>query len=149
MFDNGTYRIIQKFPTNGKTEDRLVGRFYVGAGQFSLIEDPLCLFRDQLIDGPMDEAHSKVLEHLLHSGYYCLIHEDEINEGHYDDLLEDMDIGVTEPDAEYLLITGDSEPQRIDVYGNNFVVNGQKLSDEEADELLFKVHQHEYRMIPL
>src|SRR4051812_6172309 len=103
MFDTGSYRIYHIYHTNGKHESQLVGRFVIQNGEFHVLEDHDKLMSDSLPDGPMDYAHEKFLWSLQHSGYYRIVHEDEINEGHHQGLVEDLDIGPTEPDAEYIL----------------------------------------------
>lgn len=149
MFESGTYRIFQVIQTAGKPEERLVGRFYIKGKMFHLLEDHDHLFRDSLPDGQMDEAHQKVIWNLMHSPYFRVVTEDEINQGFHDNLVEEIDLGQNKPDAEYLLSGYASEPLHMEMYGENAILDGKRLTDEQLSGIMNKVREDRYKLVPI
>lgn len=150
MFNKGVYSIFSIMPTNGSPEERFVARFLVDGKNFNVLEDHSNLLSDSLPNGLMDPTHFKILWRLMHSGYHKVVPENEINEGHYQNLIPDLDLGYTEPDQEYLL-TGPmlEAPKRVEMFGQNVIVDGQKLKPEELQDMMDRIHSHELKLIPL
>src|SRR6266851_2331960 len=150
MLKSGTYLLYELEPTEGKPEQHMVGRFMVEGDQFHILEDHNNILSDHLSDGLMTPNHQKALFNLLHSGYFRIIPEDEINEGHHEDQIEDLDIGNTEPDATYL-VSGPTldEPKVLEMYGDNCVLDGKKLSEEEIKGLMQNIHNDVLKLIHL
>ncbi len=145
-----TLKYISSRPTCGKSDERLVGRFMIKGGQFSILEDHNGLLEDSLPEGPMDERHNKILFGLIHSGYYKIVSADHINQGHHDDLVDELSLGNTEPDQEFI-VSGPTlhEPMRLEFYGENAIVDGEKLDDDKVKDLMDKIHSGVYRMVPI
>ena len=150
MLEPGTYRLYSIFHTMGKPEERLVGRFWINGGELHILEDHNNLLSDSLLNGKIDQKHEKVLWNLIHSGYYKVIPESGVNEGHYDDMAQDLDIGEISPDQEYIVsgATLDS-PMRLEMHGENLILDGKRLSEEEVKSFMSKVHSQEYTLVPI
>lgn len=141
------FRLYHVYHNDGAPEERLVARFMIHQGQFHILEDHDHLLKESLVEGPYDSNHERLINHLANSGYYRLVNENEVNEGHHDDILPDLDIGPVEPDAEYLLSTDAHEaPERVEMYGQNVIMGGRKLTEEETNELMARVRSGEYSL---
>lgn len=123
-----------------------MGRFLIQGKNFHILEDHDNLIQESIHDGPMDERHEKILWHLIHSGYFKVVHEDEVNEGHHDNLINELDIGPTEPDEQFILTGKEAEPQRVEIYGDVIILDGQKLEGEELNDFINKVREHTYKL---
>ncbi len=148
MFSPGTYRVYQVMHNEGAPHDQLVARFLIDDGAFHILEDYNYVLTDSLPEGLYDNSHDKVLSQLASSGYFKVIHESEANEGHHEGLIDDLDIGETEADSEYLIHKEGDEPQTLQMYGETAILNGRKLSDEELQDIMDKVKSEELTMHP-
>ncbi len=148
MFKPGTYRVYEILHNQGKPHDQLVARFLIDDGAFHILEDYNHVLVDSLPEGLYDEGHEKVLTQLSQSGYFKVIHEKEANEGHHEDLIEDLDVGDVEPDAEFLIHEDPNPPQTLQMYGQIAILDGKKISDEELQHIMDKVKSGEFTMHP-
>ena len=148
-FQPGSYRIYEIMHTQGTPHDQLVARFWINSEYaFHILEDYNHLLADTLPEGVFDNNHEKLLSQLSYSGYYKVIHEKEANDGHHENLIEDLDIGNVDPDAEYLIHEPGEEPKTLEMYGEHAILNGQKITDEELQQLMDKVKSEEVTMHP-
>ncbi len=147
-FQPGSYRVYEIMHNQGKPHDQLVARFLINDSQFHILEDYNDLLSDALPEGFYDASHEKLLNQLASSGYFKVIHEDEANQGHHESLIEDLDIGDINPDAEYLLYQDGEEPQTLQMYGDTAILNGRKISEDELQQIMDKVHSQELEMHP-
>lgn len=149
MFEKGTYRIHRILHTQGTPYEQHMGRFMIQDGQFHILEDYDNLMSDTLGEGLLDDTHKKFICKLTNSGYFKLIHEDEANQGLHDDLIDDLDMGPVEPDQEYIYLVPGSEPQRIEMFGENAIIDGRKLEENELRELVEAANEGLARMMPV
>lgn len=149
MLTPGSYRVFRIHHTQGGPLEQHIGRFLIQDGNFHILEDYDNLMSDIFPETPVDDYHKKGIWNLVNSGYYKVVHEDEANQGLHDDLIEDLDIGSVEPDAEYIYLIPGSEPQRIEMFGENAIIDGMKLSEEELRKLIEKANEGEARLVPV
>lgn len=147
--ENGTFRLYHITDSNSKPQDRLVGRFLIDGKQFFILEDHEGLLENSLPDGLLDNHHLNVIDKLNHSSYYKIIHENQLNQGHHDHLIEDLDIGSVEPEAEYILSGRNYAPERMEAFGDSILIDGKKIEDSEVNEIMNKVRLGEYKLIAI
>lgn len=147
--ENGTFRIYHIETSGSQPKDRLIGRFLIDGKQFFILEDHEDLLESALPDGMLDNNHLNTIDKLNHSPYYKIIHENQLNQGHHDHLIEDLDIGPVEPEAEYILSGRNYAPERMEAYGDSILVDGKKLEDQEVQEIMSKVRSGEFKLIPV
>jgi hypothetical protein len=147
-FQPGSYRIYEVMHNQGEPHDQLIARFLIDDNAFHILEDYNHLLSDALPEGLFDDGHERMLSQLASSGYYKIIHEDEANQGHHENLIEDLDIGDVEPDSEYIIHEEGEEPQTMQMYGEIAILNGRKLTDEELQQIMDKVKSGELSMHP-
>lgn len=144
-----TYRIYAVHHTSGSPHEQLVGRFMIKDNEFHILEDNDHLLQDSFPEGFMSDQHQKLLWQLEHSGYYKVVPDQEANEGFHEDLIQDLDIGQQDPDAEYIIHEEGKEPQRLEMYGSSAILDGHKLGNEELNNLMNLVHTGKVQKVPL
>lgn len=149
MKPQGDFKVFQVFHANGMPEERLVGRFLIQGNAFNILEDNDRLLEDEVVDGPLTDRHLKFLHHLQHSPYYRLVCSTELNEGHHDDQLEELDIGHEEPETVYLLQEEGQPPRRLECYGERMLLDGELLTDEQVNNLMNEVYSGKISKIPI
>jgi hypothetical protein len=151
MLDSGSYKIFQLIPTKGDTEENYIGRFLVQGGEFFNLEDHTGMLQEHLPDGPMNDIHKKALQSLMNSGYYKVVHEKEISQGHHETLIPELDLGADEsPEAEYILTDEmGSEPKRVEMYGEVVIIDGQKVEEKEYNKIMDLIHSGKMKLIPI
>lgn len=146
---SGTYRIYQLIHGEGDPQEVLVGRFMVKDGNFTTLEDHDGLITKELPDGPVGHPHEKFFNGIDNSGYYKLIAEQNIDQGHHADLVEDVDWDDSQPEARYILMAPNEEPKRMEMYGETVVLDGEKLSDEAVKKIIEAVRENKFRLLPV
>jgi hypothetical protein len=114
--ESGTYRIYRHIHTLNLPEYRLIGRFWIDGKNFHILEDHEFFLESALPDGELDQRHQAILNNLMTSGYFRIVHDEQTNQGLHDDLVQDLDLGPEEPDAEYLLSKPSCEPSRVEIF---------------------------------
>lgn len=149
MYDKSkSFRIYRIFHTQGDPESMIVGRFLLHEGKFYILEDHDGLFQD-FPEDMLDQRHVQLFNSIMHSGYYRIVSENEANEGHHDELIEELDLGDKEPDSEFYLTGQSIQPQRLQYFGNVALLDGQKLTEEELKQIIDKVNLKEYTLEPI
>jgi hypothetical protein len=143
-----TFRIYRIYHTQGQPQEMMVGRFLLDNNKFYCLEDHDGIFADYPED-TLDARHLKLFSSLMHSGYFKIVSENEANEGHHDNLIEELDIGGQEPDKEFYLTGQNMPPQRLCYYGNVALLDGQRLSDEELRNIVEQVNAGQMSLEPL
>lgn len=152
MFKDGTYRVYSVRQTNGDPAERFLARFLINNNKFNILEDYENLLSGNSPEGDLDPSHDKLIWNLLHSGYYKVIHEDEGNQGAYEPLIQEMDIGGDkQPDATYLIIDNFNEyeePKQLEMFGETAFLDGERISDEELKQIVESANTGHIRMLP-
>jgi hypothetical protein len=150
MLKDGTYHILARnWGPDGLEHNRLLSRFIIQNGNIQHIDDHTDNMTDTFPEGPMTYRTLEALEKLQTSGYYQLIHEDEIYEGHHAHLLQPFDFGDIQPDEKYV-ITGIDYPQGqlVEVWHDAVTIGGKTLSDQELRSIMDKVKDGIYTLTP-
>ena len=85
---NGIYRLYRVIPEDHqKLEFRLVGVFAIVAGSCHIMEDHDGILEDMVPRGKLTGDTLRRLTYLQQSGYWRLVHENDIESGHHADLL--------------------------------------------------------------
>jgi hypothetical protein len=137
----GVYRVLaSRYDGNGQRHDRLLGRFAIYEGMLIHLEDHGGVM-DTMLPAGMVTARTKMrLQGLERSGYYKVIPESEINEGHHPNHLERLDVGQAEPDSVFTLAgEGMPVPKVVEVWSDAVEVDGKRLADNEVHEMMDKV----------
>lgn len=146
----GIYKIYFHKILQYGDESHLIGRIMFENGQCHILEDHNGLLSEHLSDGPISEDHLKFMDKLMHSAYYKVVSEADINSGRHADLLPELDLGPVDADHEYLLVTQTGEkPERVEIFGSNWVVDGKNLSSEEKQQLFQVIRAGQAKLYPL
>src|SRR5690606_22836906 len=136
---DGVYRIYYHYDHEKYgPQRRLHSRFVIHNGVIHHLEDHFGHLDSMMPEGNLDNRHKRQLARLLTSRYFELINEDDIMAGEYEDEIPEFDPGLTLSDAQFWMISKDGgEPQKVEVQGDVVTIDGIKLTDEEAEKLIF------------
>ena len=147
MWTSGSFRIYKLSFDGLGPQEHLVGRIWIDQNQMHILEDHYSLLTDQLPEGEISDTHQKVLDSFANNGYFKIIHEDDLNAGHHEDKLEELNIGNTEPDHHYVLqdVNGENEPISVEVYGEKMFCDGKEMTEEIENSIKSGI----LRLVPL
>lgn len=139
--NDGIYRIFKlRYDSNGQAHRKLVCRILVSGGQLWHLEDHHSM-EDILPEGPVSDITSRRFEQLKHSGYHQVVDENDIQEGLHPDHLEAVDTGSIESETKFMMTgKGIENPALVELWDHAIMVDGKRLSDAEANQLLAEVH---------
>ena len=150
MMRDGTYQLFAlSWGHDGAEHSRLLSRFDINKGCIQHIEDHMGHADQLLPEGPIDYRTLGRLEQLKQSGYYKLVHEDDISACHHPELVQPMDFGEITPEKKFIL-TGVDYPagQLVEVWGEAVTLAGRTLSEQELRELMDKVKDGSATLTP-
>jgi hypothetical protein len=139
MIADGIYRVFYIRHNGPEVHKRLVARLLVSNGYLWHLEDHDSL-EGSLPEGRIDQKVASRFASLQRSGYYQIIDEKALAEGHHPDHVEDMDVG--DPQAEHrFIMTGDGlkSPAVVELWDHAVIVDGRRLDDTESHQLLSEV----------
>lgn len=136
---DGVYRIYYHYDHERYgPQRRLHSRFVIHNGVIHHLEDHFGHLDSMMPEGNLDNRHKRQLARLLTSRCFELINEDDIMAGECEDEIPEFDPGLTLSDAQFWMISKDGgEPQKVEVQGDVVTIDGIKLTDEEAEKLIF------------
>jgi hypothetical protein len=137
----GVYRlIVHRFDGQGQQHDRTAGRFLIHQNVLVHLEDHSGNLEHWFPQGVLTARTTARLQDIGRSGYYELLHEDHVNEGHHPDRVEEMELGPVQPEAVFTLNgEGLPAPELVEVWADAIEVGGRRLGDREAADLMDKV----------
>jgi hypothetical protein len=149
MVRNGIYRVYSLTHGDGEPQDVLIGRFMISGKNFNVLEDHDGLLSESLPEGQIGPVHQKFFSSMDHNPYYKLVNENHISQGSHDDLMEEIDWGDSNPEARYMLLAPNEEPRRVEMYGENMVLDGERVPDDKVDELVAAIRDGKYKLLPV
>jgi hypothetical protein len=150
MIDEGIYRIYKlRHADDGSVGRRMWMRVFIHDGQVQHLEDHDNAQRF-LPEGPMTPHLSRRLEQLQHSPYFEVIHERDLGEGMHAEHVAPLELGEITPDHKFVM-TGPSlpNPQILELWGEAVVLDGRRLDENEAHQLLSEVGAGRLSLTPV
>lgn len=150
MLKDGTYHVLARsWGPDGQEHNRMLSRFIIQNGNIQHIDDHTGHMAQTFPEGPMSYRTIEALDRLQTSGYYKLIHEDELYEGNHSYLLKPMDFGDIQPEEKYLLSGTDyPQPQLVEIWPDAVSLAGKTLSDQELRSIMDKVKEGVLTLTP-
>jgi len=142
----GFYRLFGLSYTQGQLQRRYLGRFAIHNGHLQVLESRGQTLHEMLPDGEVDETLQHRLQNMAQSPYFQLINEQSLHEGHYPDLIPEMDLGEGQPDAIYSLQEPGQTPQHLEIWGETAILDGRRLTPHELDALMARVEAGKYML---
>ncbi len=148
----GLYRLYTlKFTADGQQSRRMVGRFLIYNGHIRLLEDHLGSLHHLLGSGELTTQVIERLESMKRSGYWELIHEDDLNQANHPEHVPDLDMGpqagvpeatfsVTDPAA--------ASTKHLEIWPDIVVLDGKNISKEEVEVLMSRVESGKLILTP-
>jgi hypothetical protein len=137
----GVYRLIaHRYDASGQQHDRLLGRFFIHQNVLVHLEDHTGVLENWFPQGIVTPRTVERLQRVGSTGYYEIVHEDDLNAGNHPDHLEEMDLGPVRPEAVFTLNgEGLPAPELVEVWGDSIEVGGRRLNDAEGADLMDRV----------
>lgn len=151
MITEGIYRIYKlRHDEAGETHRRLSARLHIQAGKVLHLEAHHDTVSEMFPEGPVTPTIERRLLQLQHSGYYEVIHEADMAEGHHESEVPHLDLGHTEAEHKFIM-TGDgiTHPQLVEMWDDVVTVDGRHLDDTEAHQLLGEVAAGRVHLTPM
>lgn len=149
--DNGIYRIYQlRYSENEQIHRRLAARILVHDGNIHHLESHHSAVEELLPEGPITPLVQRKFSQLRNSGYYEVVDEKHVAAGHHPAEVPEMDLGEVEADHKFIM-TGPSlvNPAMIEMWDDAVVMDGRRLDDTEAHQLLGEVAAGRLILTPL
>lgn len=139
--ENGIYKIYQlRYDENEQTHKRLAARILVQDGQLQHLESHHSAVDELLPEGPVTPSIERKFNQLKMSGYYDVINEKHVSEGKHPQETEELDLGEIEPEHKFIMTGAALEnPGMVELWDDAVVLDGRRLDDTEAHQLLGEV----------
>lgn len=150
MISDGIYRLYKvRYDHAHQQHRRLAGRLLVANGQIQHLEDHHSL-QELIPEGPVTPQVERRFKQLSRSGYHELLHEEDISRGEHPDEFEDLDVGAIEPEHRFIM-TGDglANPAIVEMWDDAISVDGRRVDDTEAHQMLGEVAAGRLVLTPL
>ncbi|WNM70323.1 hypothetical protein [Myxococcus phage Mx1] len=147
---DGIYRIYKlRHTEDGQTHRKLAARLFIHEGQVHHLEDHHDMDR-MFPEGPFTPQLQRRMRQLASSGYHQVVDEAHIAQGHHPELVEQLDIGPIQAEHRFLM-TGANlpNPQLVELWDHAVVLDGRRLEDDEAHQLLQEVAVGRLTLTPL
>lgn len=139
--ENGIYKISQlRYDEGDQVHKKLVGRILVQDGQLQHLESHHSVVDELLPEGQITPSVQRLFNQLKSSGYYEVVNEKHISAGHHPNHVQELDLGEVEADHKFIM-TGPTlhNPAMIEMWDDAVVMDGRRLDDNEAHQLLGEV----------
>lgn len=140
MIPDGLYRIYKlRFDETQQKHKRLIGRLLIHQGALWHLED-----HDQIHElfpeGQISAQTARRFDQFKHSGYFQVVNEEDLHAGYHPEHVEELDLGEIKAEAKFIM-TGDglAKPSIVELWDHVVVVDGHRLDDSEAQQLLHEV----------
>lgn len=140
MIPDGLYRIYKtRFDEAKQKHVRLVGRIIAHQGVLMHLEDHDQI-HELLPEGPITKTTARRWDQFKNSGYYQVVDESDLHAGEHPEHVEDLNLGEIKAEAKFIM-TGDglAKPSVVELWDHAVVVDGHRLDDSEAQQLLHEV----------
>jgi hypothetical protein len=150
MIQDGLYRIYKtRFDEAKQKHIRLVGRILAHQGALFHLEDHDHI-HELLPEGEVSPTTARRWEQLRNSGYYQVIEEGDLHAGEHPEHVEELDLGEIKAESKFIM-TGDglAKPSVVELWDHAVVVDGHRLDDSEAQQLLHEVQSGRVVLTPV
>lgn len=148
----GLYRLYHlRFTSDGQQSRRMVGRFLIYNGHIRILEDHHGSLHELLGSGELTTQTIERLNSMKRSGYWELIHEDDLNQGNHPEHVPDLDMGPEQPTPEATFTVSGSSlpaPQHLEVWPDVCVLDGKNLTKEEVEVLMSAIEMGKLTLTP-
>jgi hypothetical protein len=150
MIPDGLYRIYKmRFDEAKQKHVRLVGRIMIHERTLHHLEDHGQI-HELLPEGEITAVTARRWGQLQNSGYYQVVDENDLHAGEHPEHVEDLDLGEIKAEAKFIM-TGDglAKPSLVELWDHAVMVDGHRLDDSEAQQLLHEVQAGRVVLTPV
>lgn len=151
MLRDGVYLVLACKHADNPTDPyrALAGRFSVEGHEIEHLEDHFGHLKEAVPEGPLTHAHVRALANLMASGYYELLHEDDLEGGKHPELVPEFPLHYGAVPT-YQIKGGDLSGQQVKIYGSTvFTQDGGEMSEMQARQLLSAAEAGEIKLVPV
>lgn len=150
MIQDGLYRIYGiRFDEANQKHVRMVARLMIHQGFLFHLEDHDNI-HELLPEGQVTKTTAQRWEQLRNSGYYEVVDENDLSAGEHPEHVEELDLGEVKAESKFIM-TGDGiqNPAVVELWDHAVVVDGRRLDDTEAQQLLNEVQAGRVVLTPV
>jgi hypothetical protein len=150
MIQDGLYRIYKsRFDEAKQKHIRLIGRILVHQNTLFHLEDHDQI-HEMFPEGPISKTTARRWDQLRNSGYFQVVDENDLHAGEHPEHTEELDLGEIKAEAKFIM-TGDglAKPSIVELWDHAVVVDGHRLDDSEAQQLLHEVQSGRVVLTPV
>jgi hypothetical protein len=150
MIPDGIFRIYKlRYSDDDQEHRRLAGRVWIQGGEVRHLEDHTDI--DSLLpEGKITPQTERRFKQLSRSGYFQIINEKDISEGHHASEVDPLDVGPAEPEHRFMM-TGDglANPAMVELWDNSMAIDGRDIDHQEAQHIMDEIRSGRLILTPL